>query len=392
MEKAALRACRMPSVLRVLSRVAATCSCSTVAEGAGRSAGAWDAVWAQNGHRRASAARYPRSEHPLHRAPRQWGGSGNGKRSLSGKVAAVIDAEASQYEKKTQVEHVLHRPDVYVGSMEAIERQMLVYDIKTQLVQHRSVSYVPGLLKLFDEILVNAADNKIRDPSMNRLEVKIDQRTNTVSVWNNGRGIPVIKHKKYDNIYVPELVMGNLLAGSNFDDTQKRLGGGRHGYGAKLTNIFSTSFSVETLDSERKLLYKQTWRDNMSICEPADITSVGPGAADYTCITFSVDMKRFSKKKKLDSDIIALWSRRVLDIAGCNTGVKCFLNGKLVRVKGLGDLATQYLAAIESNKPAQADSTDAAASVVEVDIYAYGYICVHIYIYMYAYIYIYIYI
>jgi DNA topoisomerase II len=289
-----------------------------------------------------------------HRAAwRERGGS----RALSGKAEDARHGEEALYEKKTQVEHVLHRPDVYVGSMEATERQMLVYDLKAREVAFRSVSYVPGLLKIFDEILVNAADNKMRDPSMDRIEVTIDEKKKSVSVWNNGKGIPVIKHSLYEDVYVPELVMGNLLAGSNFDDSKKRLGGGRHGYGAKLTNIFSTAFSVETADSARRLVYKQTWRDNMSVCEPAIITPMDSAATDYTRVTFCVDLKRFSKKAaRLDKDIVALWARRVLDVAGCCPGVKCVLNGKLVRVKGMADLAQKYLAAIDATSSNRAQS------------------------------------
>jgi len=250
----------------------------------------------------------------MRRAASPWNMHAAAKRFLSSKAPAGADSEESQYQKKTQVEHVLHRPDVYVGSMEPTERQLLVFDIKDRAVQFRTVTYVPGLLKLFDEILVNAADNKIRDPSMNRIEVTIDERTGTVSIWNNGKGIPIIKHSQYDDVYVPELVMGNLLAGSNFDDSQKRLGGGRHGYGAKLTNIFSTAFTIETADTVRQLVYKQTWRDNMSVCEPASITPLPQDGkvADFTRVSFTVDIARFAKKaKKLDKDIVALWARRV---------------------------------------------------------------------------------
>ena len=170
-------------------------------------------------------------------------------------------------------------------------------------------------------------------PEQDRIEVTIDEKRNVISVWNNGKGIPVIRHAQYEGIYIPELVMGNLLAGSNFDDSEKRLGGGRHGYGAKLTNIFSHAFTVETGDSVRQLLYTQTWRDNMSVREPAAVTPLAAGTMDYTRITFSVDIARFSKQaKKLDKDIVALWARRVLDVAGCNPGIKCFLNGRLVKV------------------------------------------------------------
>jgi DNA topoisomerase-2 len=293
-----------------------------------------------------------------------WDGA---ERRLSSKARVTVDDEAMQYEKKTQLEHVLHRPDVYVGSMEETERQMLVFDMKARKVEFRAIKYIPGLLKLFDEIIVNAADNKVRDPTMNRIDVKIDEKNGVVSIWNNGKGIPIIRHAQYQDIYVPELVMGNLLAGSNFDDSKKRLGGGRHGYGAKLTNIFSTTFTVETADTIRKLRYRQTWRDNMSTCEPAVITPLGDETKDFTEITFAVDLRRFSRKTKLDKDIVALWARRVLDVAGCNPGVRCSLNGKPVRVKGTADLAHKYLSAIEATRRAEPDAkADRAGSIVEL--------------------------
>jgi DNA topoisomerase-2 len=119
---------------------------------------------------------------------------GGGRRLVTSAAQQASEDEAMRYEMKTQVEHVLHRPDVYVGSMETTERQMLVYNVKTRQAEFRPVKYVPGLLKLFDEIIVNAADNKIRDPSMDRIEVTIDEKRNVISVWNNGKGIPVIRH------------------------------------------------------------------------------------------------------------------------------------------------------------------------------------------------------
>jgi DNA topoisomerase-2 len=61
-------------------------------------------------------------------------------------------------------------------------------------------------------------------------------------------GIPVQIHAK-EKLYVPELVLGTLLTGSNFDDKIAKVTGGRNGFGAKLANIFSTSFNVETADA-----------------------------------------------------------------------------------------------------------------------------------------------
>jgi DNA topoisomerase-2 len=123
------------------------------------------------------------------------------------------------------------------------------------LVQ-RNVSYVPGLYKIFDEILVNAADNKQRDPTMDSVKVDIDVEKNTISVFNNGAGVPVEIHAE-EGVYVPEMIFGHLLTSSNYDDSEKKTTGGRNGFGAKLANIFSTKFIIETADGKRLKRYKQ---------------------------------------------------------------------------------------------------------------------------------------
>lgn len=94
----------------------------------------------------------------------------------------------------TQLEHILKRPDTYIGSVERTEKQMWVFNSVTNSMEWKTVNMVPGLYKIFDEILVNAADNKIRDPKMDTLKVTVDKTTNTVSVFNNGRGIPIEMH------------------------------------------------------------------------------------------------------------------------------------------------------------------------------------------------------
>lgn len=129
---------------------------------------------------------------------------------------------------------------------------------------NKQISYVPGLYKIFDEIIVNAADNIQRDPKgMTQIKVTIDQNKGTIKVWNNGMGIPVVIHKK-ENMYVPELIFGHLLTSSNYDDDQKKVTGGRNGFGAKLANIFSKKFEVECADTKRKKLLKKTYKSNMS--------------------------------------------------------------------------------------------------------------------------------
>ena len=58
-------------------------------------------------------------------------------------------------------------------------------------------------------------------------------------------------HSK-EKVYVPELVFGHLLTSSNYNDDVKKVTGGRNGFGAKLTNIFSKKFTITTADSKAK--------------------------------------------------------------------------------------------------------------------------------------------
>jgi DNA topoisomerase-2 len=98
---------------------------------------------------------------------------------------------------------------------------------------------------------------------MDTIKVEIDQENNSISVWNNGRGIPVEIHKT-EGIYVPELIFGHLLTSSNYDDNQKKVTGGRNGYGAKLANIFSTQFIIETADSVTGKKFKQVGAQSLN--------------------------------------------------------------------------------------------------------------------------------
>lgn len=242
------------------------------------------------------------------------------------------------YQKKTQLEHILLRPDTYIGSVELVTQQMWVYDEDVG-INYREVTFVPGLYKIFDEILVNAADNKQRDPKMSCIRVTIDPENNLVSIWNNGKGIPVVEHK-VEKMYVPALIFGQLLTSSNYDDDEKKVTGGRNGYGAKLCNIFSTKFTVETASREYKKMFKQTWMNNMGKAGEMELKPFS--GEDYTCITFQPDLSKF-KMQSLDKDIVALMVRRAYDIAGSTKDVKVFLNGNRLPIKGFRSYVDMYL-------------------------------------------------
>lgn len=77
-----------------------------------------------------------------------------------------------------------------------------------------------------------------------------------ISIWNNGEGIPIVEHKE-EKMYVPTMIFGHLLTSSNYNDEEEKVTGGRNGYGAKLCNIFSTKFVVETSSAKYKRAFKQ---------------------------------------------------------------------------------------------------------------------------------------
>ncbi|XP_054812803.1 DNA topoisomerase 2 [Prosopis cineraria] len=251
------------------------------------------------------------------------------------------------YQKKSQLEHILLRPDTYVGSIEKHTQTLWVYE-NDEMV-YRPVTYVPGLYKIFDEILVNAADNKQRDPKMDSIKVVIDVEQNLICVYNNGDGVPVEIHQE-EKVYVPELIFGHLLTSSNYDDNVKKTTGGRNGYGAKLTNIFSTEFVIETADGKRQKKYKQVFSNNMGQKSEPAITKCKEGE-NWTKVSFKPDLEKF-KMSYLEEDVVALMKKRVVDLAGClGKTVKVELNGRLIRLKSFRDYADLYLKSAEKSRP-----------------------------------------
>ncbi|KAG7004757.1 hypothetical protein G7Y79_00023g053410 [Physcia stellaris] len=257
----------------------------------------------------------------------------------------------------TQLEHIIKRPDTYIGSVERSEKQMWVYNTEKDSMEMREVSFVPGLYKIFDEILVNAADNKQRDKNMDTIKVTVDREKGEISVYNNGRGIPIEKEK----IYIPEMIFGHLLTSSNYDDEEQKVTGGRNGYGAKLCNIFSTEFVLETADSKTKQKYRQVWTKNMSKMGKASITS--NKGDDYTKITFTPDFTKF-KMDGMDDDFEALVKRRVYDLAGTSRGVKVWLNGDRIKVNSFKKYMEMYTKAIKAERGEEAVN-DASEIITE---------------------------
>ncbi|KAF0852238.1 mitochondrial DNA topoisomerase II [Andalucia godoyi] len=271
------------------------------------------------------------------------------------------------YEKKTQIEHILLRPDTYVGSTEISEQDAYILNRRNE-VEYKKIKYVPALYKIVDEVLVNAVDN-FRRPNTGTTEVRvsIDDVTGRVTVYNNGKGVPVVIHQK-EGIYIPELVFGHLLTGSNFDDSESKFTGGRNGFGAKLTNVFSTEFALRTADSVHGIAYSQLWKSNMRVCDRPLLETQKRGLSDFTEVSFLPDFEKLGIRRDpisfLKNGTLGLLRRRVMDLAACNRGLHVVLNDEPVGIAGFEEYVSMYYRS-ENQHRATRRNVDATEQVVE---------------------------
>ena len=170
---------------------------------------------------------------------------------------------ASQYQRKTDKEHVLDNPDTYIGSVEKVDAEQWVYDGSSKFVL-KTIEYVPGLYKLLDEGVVNCRDHVIRmnhstvsnKRLVSHIDVDIDENTGKITMTNDGNGIDIAKHPEED-LWIPEMIFGHLRTSTNYDKSQKKIVGGKNGFGFKLVLIWSTWGYIETVDHTRGLKYTQ---------------------------------------------------------------------------------------------------------------------------------------
>jgi DNA topoisomerase-2 len=153
-------------------------------------------------------------------------------------------------------------------------------------------------------------------------------------------------------MYIPEMIFGHLLSSSNYDDAQDKVTGGRNGYGAKLCNIFSTEFTVETADSRQKKKYKQTWTKNMSVKGKPKITD--NKGDDYTKVTFRPDYAKFNMEG-MDDDFEALVKRRIYDMAGTLKDIKIKLNGDRIKCTNFKKYMEMYTKSLQAEAAESGD-------------------------------------
>ena len=253
-------------------------------------------------------------------------------------------ALSTNYQRKTHREHILDLPDTYVGSIVTGPEEVFVRDGDN--FKSTEVAFNPGFYKLVDELLVNAHDHVIRlrqknsENPVKHIEVYIVGNGTTFIIRNDGEPIDVAEHPEH-KVWIPQMIFGELLTSTNYNKDEKKLVGGKNGYGVKLVNIFAKHMNVHVQDAGRQLSYMQTFRDNMTkVEEPVIKKSKSKSTVQ---IDWTPDFARFGMTS-ITEDMQHLIERRVYDLAmTLGKDVKVSWNGTPVKCKNLTEYAKGFL-------------------------------------------------
>lgn len=255
---------------------------------------------------------------------------------------------AQQYQKKTDRQHILDAPDTYIGSIENVDCDSYVFE--DGKIVNKNILINPGLYKLFDEGVVNCRDHVVRCKQaissgkenvipVTSIDIGISD-DGFITLVNDGNGIDVAKHPEYD-IWIPELIFGHLRTSTNYDKTEKKIVGGKNGFGFKLVLIWSTYGRIETIDHVRGLKYVQEFNENLSIIGKPTITK--SKSKPYTKVVFKPDYQRLGIDG-LSEDFIKLLRRRVCDIAAVtDKSVKVKYNSEIIPVQTFQKYVDLYI-------------------------------------------------
>jgi DNA topoisomerase-2 len=203
----------------------------------------------------------------------------------------------------TPIESVRKRPSTYVGSMNPEYHYIWLYDEATKSFSHASFMVAPGLLKIIDEIIVNAIDQYVHYPEqVKNIKISIDGES-IISVYNDGYGFNLHQKTKTiedTEVWIPELCAGYMFSGDNYDDSENRNTGGMNGIGMKATNIFSEIFTLDTRDKE--IRFKQVFYDQLRRRDDPIIKTY-KDEKQYTKISFKPKYSEF--KQELTPELLA---------------------------------------------------------------------------------------
>ena len=228
---------------------------------------------------------------------------------------------ASKYQIKSEIQHILDRPGTWVGSItNDLITAPIYYPSQNKLKIVDNIPFNQALHKLVDEVFSNSVDEYRRSKQAQKdslfdittIKVHINQ-DGFVEIYDDG-GIPVQKHPTIGE-YIPYMIFGMLRTSSNYDDSKDREVVGTNGLGAKIANVFSKQFTVETCDG--KNWFKCVWKNNMHDYE---ISPIKKTKDHYTRITFMIDLERFDQES-IPVGSIRLFQKRCIDTAASNPGL-----------------------------------------------------------------------
>ena len=266
-----------------------------------------------------------------------------------------MEALAQQYQKKTDRQHILDAPDTYIGSIEKGEQTLNLMEEDASIKTRTTSEIVDGLYKIYDEAVVNARDHatrmaQITSPECHQvsyIDIGISDE-GVITVINDGNGIDVAEHPEHQ-LWIPEMIFGHLRTSTNYNKEEKKIVGGKNGFGVKLVFIWSEWGMVETVDHTRKLKYTQYFRDNLTEIEKPTIKKCT--TKPYTKIVFKPDYKRFGLAG-LGPDMTSLFKRRVYDIAAVTPkAIKVKFNGQVIGVKTFPQYVDLYLGSDKTAAP-----------------------------------------
>ena len=256
---------------------------------------------------------------------------------------------AKQYQLKKQRQHILDAPDTYIGGIEADD--VIDWTMDGDTMKKKSFQFIPGLYKCFDEGIVNCRDHLIRmEGKIKRgnktalpvtiIDINVNKETGAITMLNDGDGIDIAKHPEH-KMYIPEMIFGHLMTSTNYDKKEKKIVGGKNGFGFKLVLIFSKKGRIETVDHRRKLKYVQEFTDNLSVIKKPKITKCT--AKPYTKVTFELDFERFGVEGITD-DIFNILRKRAYDIAAVtDKSVRVRFNNQMIPIRTFGDYMSLYI-------------------------------------------------
>ena len=230
----------------------------------------------------------------------------------------------------TSVEHILVRPNLWIGSVSPSEKETWVLN-EDDTISFKKISYTEGLLKICNEAIDNSVDAGIKSNWEKSTKIDITLTKDTFTCEDNGTGIPVEKNESGE--WIPVIATCVPMSGTNFEEDRNSIGA--NGVGIKAANIFSKKFECVTCDGKGKL--KIVCTDNLSTKK---VSELKPTAKTGTTISFSPDFDRFGVKE-FRTELMTMIKTRLKFLSWFYPKCQFTFNGQKIGIKAK-DIASMF--------------------------------------------------